>query len=151
MPFEGKRFGLFLELIQNLLYSSEPKNVCWSSKWKYYETKSTSLKIHLATISSFCIVHYIYWASLLAQVVKNPLAMWETWVQSLAGRIPWRREWLPTLVFLPGEFHGQRSLTGYSPWDHKELDMTERLSHHLFILRSTNVGNQSKYSVSWDQ
>ena len=33
-----------------------------------------------------------------------------------SGRFPWRREWLPTPVFLPGEFHGQRSLEGYSPW-----------------------------------
>ena len=33
----------------------------------------------------------------------------------------------PTPVFLPGEFHGQRSLAGYSPWGHKELDMTEQL------------------------
>ena len=41
------------------------------------------------------------------------------------GWIPWRREWLPTPVFLPGEFHGQRSLAGYSPWGHKESDMTE--------------------------
>ena len=32
------------------------------------------------------------------------------------GKIPWRREWQPTPVFLPGEFHGQRSLAGYSPW-----------------------------------
>ena len=31
-------------------------------------------------------------------------------------KIPWRRKWLPTPVFLPGEFHGQRSLAGYSPW-----------------------------------
>ena len=31
----------------------------------------------------------------------------------------WRREWLPTPVFLPGEFHGQRSLVGYSPWGYK--------------------------------
>ena len=37
-----------------------------------------------------------------------------------------RREWLPTPVFLPGKFQGQRSLVGYSPWDHKESDMTER-------------------------
>ena len=44
------------------------------------------------------------------------------------GKIPWRREWQPTLVFLPGEFHGQRSLVGYSPWGCKESDMTERLS-----------------------
>ena len=41
--------------------------------------------------------------------------------------IPWRREWLPTLVFLPGKSHGQRSLAGYRPWDRKELDTTERL------------------------
>ena len=42
-------------------------------------------------------------------------------------KIPWKRECVPTAVFLPGEFHGQRSLKGYSPWGHKELDMTERL------------------------
>ena len=45
-------------------------------------------------------------------------------------KIPWRREWQPTPVFLPGEFHGQRSLAGYSPWGCKESDMTEWLSTH---------------------
>ena len=44
------------------------------------------------------------------------------------GRFPWRRARQPTPVFLPGEFHGQRSLAGYSTWGHKELDTTERLS-----------------------
>ena len=43
-------------------------------------------------------------------------------------KIPWRREWLPTPVFLPGEFHGQRSLAGYSQWGHKESDTTEQLT-----------------------
>ena len=43
----------------------------------------------------------------------------------LNWNIPWRREWQATLVFLPGKFHGQRSLVGYSPWGHKESDMTE--------------------------
>ena len=38
---------------------------------------------------------------------------------------PWRKKWQPTPVFLPGEFHGQRSLVGYSPWGCKGLDMTE--------------------------
>ena len=38
------------------------------------------------------------------------------------GNNPWRREWQPTPVFLPGESRGQRSLVGYSPWDHKEWD-----------------------------
>ena len=41
------------------------------------------------------------------------------------GKIPWRRQWQPTLIFLPGESHEQRSLAGYSPWGHKELDTTE--------------------------
>ena len=41
------------------------------------------------------------------------------------GMMPWRKAWQPTPVFLPGESHGQRSLAGYSPWSHKELDTTE--------------------------
>ena len=51
--------------------------------------------------------------------------MQETQVQSLVEKIPWRREWLPIPVFSSGEFHGQRSLVGYSPRDHKETDMIE--------------------------
>ena len=43
------------------------------------------------------------------------------------GKIPWRRKWQPTPVFLPGKSHGRRSLAGYSPWGFKELDTTERL------------------------
>jgi len=43
------------------------------------------------------------------------------------GKIPWRRKWQPTPVFLPGESQGQRSLLGYSAWGHKELDTTELL------------------------
>ena len=46
------------------------------------------------------------------------------------GKIIWRRKWQPTLVFLPGEFHGQRSPVGYSPWGHKELDMSEQTRSH---------------------
>ena len=57
--------------------------------------------------------------------VKNPPAMQETWFDLWVGKISWRREWLPTPVFWSGEFHGQRSLAGYSPWGCKELDMTE--------------------------
>ena len=44
-------------------------------------------------------------ASLVDQLVKNPPAMWETWVRSLGWKIPWKREMLSTLVFWPGEFH----------------------------------------------
>ena len=52
------------------------------------------------------------------------LQSFHPWVR----KIPWRREWWPTPVFLPGEFHGQRSLEGYSSWGHKGSDTTERLT-----------------------
>ena len=48
-----------------------------------------------------------------------------TWV----GKIPCRRAWQPTPVFLPGESHGQKILVGYSPLGHKELDTTEMTQH----------------------
>ena len=66
--------------------------------------------------------------------VKNLLAKtgdarFDPWV----GKIPWRRKWQPTSVFLPGEPQGQRSLAGYSPWGHKELDTTERLNNNTSL------------------
>ena len=48
-------------------------------------------------------------------------------------KIPWKRVWLPTPVFLPRKSHGQRNLEGYSAWGCKESDMTERLSTHTFM------------------
>ena len=63
-------------------------------------------------------------ASLVAQMVKNLPAVREIWVQSLGQEDPWRREWQPTQVLLPGESHGQRSQAGYSPWGQKESDVT---------------------------
>ena len=44
------------------------------------------------------------------------------------GKIPWRRAWQPTPVFLPGKYRGQWTLAGYSPWGPKESDTTKRLS-----------------------
>ena len=46
------------------------------------------------------------------------------------GKIPWRRKWQPTPIFLPGKSHGQRSLADYSSWGHKKSDTTKRLNHH---------------------
>ena len=58
-------------------------------------------------------------------------------VRSLGQEDPWRREWQPTLVFLPGELHGQRSLVDYSPVGHKESDTPEQLTHiHTYTLCS---------------
>ena len=47
------------------------------------------------------------------------------------GKIPWSWEWLLTPIFLPGEFHRQRSLAGYSPWGHKESNIIEWLTLHF--------------------
>ena len=47
------------------------------------------------------------------------------------GKILWSRKWQPTPVFLPGKFHGQKSLVGYSPWGCKELDITEHTCRQL--------------------
>ena len=63
----------------------------------------------------------------VAYTVKNLLAMQETWVLSLGGEDPLEKGMQPTQVFLPGKFHGQRSLVGYSPWGHEESDITKRL------------------------
>ena len=54
-------------------------------------------------------------------MVKNPPAMQENWVQSLSRENPLRREQQPTLLFFPGESHGQRSLVGNSPQGCKKL------------------------------
>ena len=57
----------------------------------------------------------------MALVVKNPPTMQEfnPWVE----KIPWSRKWQPAPVFLPGKFHRQRSLVGYSPWGCREMDI----------------------------
>ena len=55
-------------------------------------------------------------------MVKNPPGG-RPGLDPLVGKIPWRRECQPTPIFLPGEFHGQRSLV--SPWGHKESDTIE--------------------------
>ena len=69
--------------------------------------------------------------SLLAELpVKNPPAKAGDAGDSglIPGKIPWRREWQPTLVFLPRKSYGQRSLVGYSPQGHKVSDKTEHLT-----------------------
>ena len=74
-------------------------------------------------------------------MVKNLPAMQETLAQSWFGKIPWRRQWLPTPAFLPGEFHGQRGLASYSPQGHKESDMHASLFYSLLEVQ----GSTEKY------
>ena len=63
--------------------------------------------------------------SLMAQTVKNLPAMWRLRFNPWVRKIPRRKKWQCTPLFLPRDFHGQRSLVDYCPWGHKELDTTE--------------------------
>ena len=76
-------------------------------------------------------------------MVKYPSVMQETWIRSLGQEDPRKRKWQPTPVFLLGEFYGQRSLVGYSPWGCKVLDMTEQLTHFGWYGHFSN--NKSSY------
>ena len=64
-------------------------------------------------------------ASLVAQLAKNPSAVQENWVPSLGWEDPLEKEMALTQIFFCGEFHGQRSLMGYSQWGCKELGTIE--------------------------
>ena len=74
------------------------------------------------------------------QCWRHERPRFDPWV----GKIPWRRAWQPTPVFLPGESHGQRRLEGYSPWGHKESDTAE----HLTLLLVTSCLFQSVASIA---
>ena len=56
---------------------------------------------------------------------ESSLQCWRPQFDPRVAKIPRRREGHPTPVFLPGEFHGQRSLAGYSPWDHRETQLSD--------------------------
>ena len=94
---------------------------CWSLAWRI-------LSMTLLAYSS---------ALLVAQLVKNCLQCGKPGFDPWAGKIPWRRERLPTPVFWPGEFHGL-----YSLWGHKESDTTEWLS-------LPSMWNECNYMVVW--
>ena len=70
------------------------------------------------------------WASLVAQLVKNPPAMQETWAQSLGWEDPLEKGMAITPVFWPGDFH-----VLYSSWGHKQLGMTEQVSLSFVVIR----------------
>ena len=85
-------------------------------------------------------------ASQVAQWQVTHLPMQETWVLSLGQKIPWRRKWQPTPVFLPGESHGQRRLAGYSPW-HWKSQQTWWLNNKLIYLPTGPPGKSHEGGI----
>ena len=68
----------------------------------------------------------------------------------LVGKIPWRQEWQPTPIFLPGKFHEQRILASYNLRGHKESDMTKQLAHthtHTFTFQDRAPLMKRQYTL----
>ena len=61
-------------------------------------------------------------------------------------KIPWRRKWQPTPVFLPGKSQGQRSLEGYSPWGHKGSDTTAHTQHNILHRRCLFIFGNKEFN-----
>ena len=80
-----------------------------------------------------------WWLSGQESACNTQGCRFHPWVE----KIPWRRAWQPTPAFWPGESHGRRSLAGYSPWGHKELD-TPETTQHACIHTAVRVSVQRK-------
>ena len=91
-----------------------------------------------------CVHVYTHKASFVAQLVKHPPAMREAWIRSLGWEDPLEKGMPTYSSMLPGKSHVQRSLAGYRPWGHKELDTTEWLKHASSELASLIIYQQRK-------
>ena len=105
----------------------------WNLNEKYIWCKLLPCIIHSSTLTHSSIYVFI-WASLVAQLVKDPPAMQETWVWSLVWEDPLEEGTATPSSILVWRIHGQRSLAGCSPWSRRELDTAERLSLSLIYL-----------------
>ena len=83
----------------------------------------------ISNILSFLSNFFSYWASLVAQIVKNLPAMQETWALSLGREYPLEKGMATHSSILAWKSHGQRSLAGPNPWNCKEPDTAEQLTH----------------------
>ena len=102
-----------------------------------------------------CVPLTFVWASLVAQVVKNLHAVWETWFRSLDWEDPLEEGMTAHSSIHAWRIPWQRSLAGYSPWGHKKSDTTEWLSttQHLFgaslVVRLKDSQETQVWSLSW--
>ena len=104
----------------------------WSLRRCKYSVHNTAqhrspawLGLSNKTLSFFLPLSLMTWTSQEAQWGRKYLQCSKHGFSPWVRKIPWRWKWQPTPVFLPGKFHRQRSLVGYSPWDRKESDTSE--------------------------
>ena len=120
--------------------------------WDGQSATVASLECNLEHITQSLCVHFFIFKMGTPSVC---IGLFHThWAISLAvtllGKIPWRRKWQPTPVFLPGRFHGQRGLAGYSPWGRTQLDTVERAGTCTSSHRSPwpQMRHWSRFSLS---
>ena len=87
------------------------------------------------------------WSNLAAANTSPSLMTWPGMIFTIYSPLPWRRQWHPTPVLLPGKSHGWRSLVGCSPWGRQESGTTERL-HFDFSLSCIGEGNGNPLQYS---
>ena len=140
----GKKTGVGCHaLLQGIFLTQGSNQALPHCRWILYcLSHQGSPKVYniFVFISSNCPHHFLYMYLLRMAIETLGLPSWyskeyscqckrlrfDLWV----WKIPWSRQWQLTPVFLPGKVHGQRNLTGYSLWGHKESDTTEGLSTH---------------------
>ena len=126
-------------LILNFL-KGELKGFCLLGSWT--EDFLFLLKVTILLLLLLFFFLFVFWSFyfVLEYSGKEPASQcrrcrrhgFHPWV----GKIPYRRKWQPTPVFLPGKFHGQQNLVGYSPWGHKELTQVSNWARTLGIPNS---------------
>ena len=119
---------------------------------------------------NWCLLHcwwILYWLSFQGSQLPSPIYI-QSWSQGFpggsgkesttcnvegassipwSGKIPWRRKWQPTPVFLPGKSHGERSLVGYSPWGHKRIRQDLAIKQQQFGLYESIWFTSLNYST----
>ena len=115
------------------VFSSEPAlSIRWPENWSFIFSINPSNKYSGFVSRSLCYFNKCRYLQCSSIVMVYLMCCYVSFLQcQRPGFNPWKRKWQPTLVSLLGEFHGQKSLVGYSPWDSKESNTTEWLSLHF--------------------
>ena len=146
--------GTYTPSLSGGVLPSRGKKSMWDGGilWDGQSATVASLEYNLEHITQSLCVHFFIFKMGTPSVC---IGLFHThWAISLAvtllGKIPWRRKWQPTPVFLPGRFHGQRGLAGYSPWGRTQLDTVERAGTCTSSHRSPwpQMRHWSRFSLS---
>ena len=126
-------------------FSAMPSQSIISFELLFAHNEVKREQLDLNIVPSFIFQHLVLLRGFpCGSVVKNSPAMQETWVPPLVGKIPWKRKWQSTPVFLPRKFHRQRSLVGYSTWG------CRRVRHDLATKQQHQNSNKNFYTDKFE-